>query len=368
VRVSRVEPVARNDLEQWPGPRLRSAYAELGKRLNVAEIAHVQHENAYFVDFRRRLQVFEDLARQVEVPLVLTLHEVPERPVGRSRDLGPLPALLRDVRNRLVYRGLLEYINAGMADAADLVLVHTRAARDLLANRGVDAARIHVLAHPVPDAVPDTGEDLRERLGLRDKVVLLTFGQLNERKGHVRVVEALAALPPRYVYLVAGDVDAEPSRAHRQRLEERARALGVSDRLIFWGPIAEANVPALMRSCDLYVAPATWMTASGSLMQAIAYERPALAADLPAVREMNADVACVSTFETSPPGGLARRISELCEDERARRLLAEGCRVYRERHSQAAYVKSLLELYRGLVKGDASARRAAPRQSGSRAS
>ena len=97
--------------------------------------------------------------------------------------------------------------------------------------------------------------DLLARHGLHGKTVIMTFGRMapGERyKGFDEVIDSLPALichRPDLVYLAAGDGPDRP------RLQAKAQALGVADRVVFPGRIAEADKADYYRLADAYVMP-----------------------------------------------------------------------------------------------------------------
>lgn len=97
--------------------------------------------------------------------------------------------------------------------------------------------------------------DLLDRYGLNGKLVLMTCGRLSSReqyKGLDEVLEVLGdltAIVPNLVYLVVGEGDDRP------RLEEKARTLGLDDRVVFAGFVAEAEKVDHFRLADAYVMP-----------------------------------------------------------------------------------------------------------------
>jgi asparagine synthase (glutamine-hydrolysing) len=97
--------------------------------------------------------------------------------------------------------------------------------------------------------------DLAAQLGLSDRRIVMTLGRLasEERyKGFDQVLEALPELAkrvPEISYLICGD---GPDRA---RLEQKARDLGVRDRVVFAGFVDEAKKVAYYRLADAYVMP-----------------------------------------------------------------------------------------------------------------
>jgi glycosyltransferase involved in cell wall biosynthesis len=94
-----------------------------------------------------------------------------------------------------------------------------------------------------------------ERYGLAGKRVLLTLGRIvsKERgKGFDEVLELLPRLlsrVPEIIYVIAGDGDYRPA------LEQKARDLGLAERVVFTGKITEQEKPSLFRCADVYVMP-----------------------------------------------------------------------------------------------------------------
>ncbi len=133
-----------------------------------------------------------------------------------------------------------------------------------------------------------TGErrrDLAERYGIIGKTVILTLGRMNsaERyKGFDEVLELLPALAgdiPDIVYLVVGDGD------DRQRLSEKARSLGVADRLVMTGYVDEQEKADHYRLADAYVMPSYGEGFGFVVLEALACGIPVVASTLDGTRE-----------------------------------------------------------------------------------
>jgi len=97
--------------------------------------------------------------------------------------------------------------------------------------------------------------DLRKRLGLEGKKVVYTLARLDPGERYKGIDEVIAVLPdvvkevPELAYVIGG------KGADRSRLEEKARALDVSDRVIFAGFVPEAEKADYYRLADLFVMP-----------------------------------------------------------------------------------------------------------------
>lgn len=126
---------------------------------------------------------------------------------------------------------------------------------------------------------------LLNRYGLADKTVLMTLGRLasSERyKGFDEVLESLPALIkkiPNVAYLIAGDGQ------DRQRLEEKAKSLGLDERVVFAGFVLEAEKADHYRLADAYVMPSRGEGFGIVFLEAMACGVPVVASKVDGSRE-----------------------------------------------------------------------------------
>ncbi len=128
-------------------------------------------------------------------------------------------------------------------------------------------------------------EALAARYGIEGRRVLFTFGRLvseQRAKGMDGVMQALPRLAAEYpdlVYLIGGDGPDRP------RLAARAKALGVADRVVFAGRIAEEEKVAHYRLADAYVMPSRGEGMGIVILEALAAGVPAMASAKDGSRE-----------------------------------------------------------------------------------
>lgn len=153
---------------------------------------------------------------------------------------------------------------------------------------GVPAERCFVLPNCVDLSkfVPGPkNPGLVERYGLHGKTVIMTLGRLVEQGRYKGFDEVLEVLPdllkerPDLVYLIAGDGPG------RQRLEEKARELGVANHVIFTGLIPEEEKADHYRLADAYVMPSRGEGFGIVLLEAMACGVPVVASKSDASRE-----------------------------------------------------------------------------------
>lgn len=135
------------------------------------------------------------------------------------------------------------------------VLAVSRFTQDALVEWGVPAAKISVCSFGIDlerFARTCDVEIFRRQQDLAERLILLSVGRLVERKGHDRVLEAVACLRSRFpalVYVVVGD------GPYRPVLEARAQRLGLERQVRFVGHRPDAELPLWYSSSDLVVQP-----------------------------------------------------------------------------------------------------------------
>jgi phosphatidylinositol alpha-1,6-mannosyltransferase len=117
------------------------------------------------------------------------------------------------------------------------------AARIALLSPGVD------VGHFTP-AAPDAGA--RAALGWGDRLVVLTVARLQRRKGHDRMIDAVARLRtqfPELLYAIVGDGE------ERAGLEMRVQRAGLTPHVRFHGEVDDAQLLHVYQQCDLFALP-----------------------------------------------------------------------------------------------------------------
>jgi len=191
------------------------------------------------------------LARRFDLPLVLT---------ARGSDLNQI------AREPVPRR----WIRWAIGRAQGLVAVCSALAR-VFEELGADPGRVRVLRNGVDLELFRPLDQTRLRAALRlAGPVLLTVGQLVERKGVHLVIDALARLPG-HTLLVAGD---GPERA---ALAERARRLRLEARVRFLGEIPHERLADLYNAADCLVLASSREGWANVLLEAMACGTPVVA-------------------------------------------------------------------------------------------
>ncbi|HEX7190204.1 MAG TPA: glycosyltransferase family 4 protein [Thermoanaerobaculia bacterium] len=152
--------------------------------------------------------------------------------------------------------------------------------------------------------------DLVERYRLSGKRVVLTVGRIDwsERyKGFDEIIEILSALPNDVVYLIAG------GGSDMQRLQRKALALGVGDRVRFTGIFAEEEKPDLFTLADVYAMPSRGEGFGYVILEAIASGVPVIASKHDGGREAVLDGKLGTLVDPSNPAEIRTAITDALE-------------------------------------------------------
>lgn len=182
-----------------------------------------------------------DLLGRLTVPVVTTLHTVLAEP---------------DEAQRRVLKAIV--------GASVKVVVMAEKGRELLEQVfGVAPDKIEVIPHGIPDFAFVDPAVAKARLGLSADPLILTFGLLAPNKGIETMIDAMPTIlraSPDARYLVLGATHPNLVRlegeAYRERLAQRARDLGIADRVeLREGFVDQDTLLDYIASCDVYVTP-----------------------------------------------------------------------------------------------------------------
>ncbi len=183
----------------------------------------------------------------------------------------------------------------------------------------------------------------RRRLGVAaGRKLLVTVGNVERRKGIADIVEALPQVLSAGIdagVVVAGWFH---SIGYRAEVEERARALGVEDRVIWLEGTSDRDIGHLLRAADLYVQASLVETGPLVVLEAMALGLPVVGTICGSMPDF---ILPGVTGELAPPGE-PRALGEalvrvLADPERARAMGREGRRRFAAQFSAEVNIPKL---------------------------
>jgi glycosyltransferase involved in cell wall biosynthesis len=281
------------------------AYLQAADSINLsnADVVSVQHEYGIFGGEEGADLLA--LLRGLQAPIVTTLHTILREPTPQQRSV------------------LVEL--AGLSDR--LVVMSERGATFLREIYGVDAAKIDVIPHGIPDLPFIDSSFHKDQFNAEGKQVLLTFGLLSRNKGIEHVIAAMPdilAHHPNVIYLVLGTthphVRKHEGEAYRESLQQLARELGVEQQVIFYDQfVALEELVQFIGAADIYITP--YLNAaqivSGTLAYTVGAGKAVVSTPYWYAQELLADGRGM-LVPFADPAAIAERVRELLDNEAAR--------------------------------------------------
>src|SRR4051812_20883083 len=226
------------------------------------------------------------------------------------------------------------------ARRADRVITISEAAREDIAQtlgigRGkIDVTHLGVDAGGRPALPPG---DVRERLRIPPGPIVLSVGAKRPHKNLMRLIRGGrggSANPPP-VFVLAG-----LSTPHEAELRERARQLGVSERVCFLDHVDEADLEALFAAASCFVLPSLQEGFGLPVLEAMSRGVPVASSNSSSLPEVAGDAALM--FEPTDVSAIARAVERLLNDRELARRLIDAGRVQAERFTWRATAEATL--------------------------
>jgi len=292
LKIGRFPLVVRNDLDLRAVPSIRRRIAE-GKY----DIVHLHTKRAH------ALSLWLSRGKPLPKYVVTRRMDYPERKNWYTRCLynrrvDGVVAISQNILDSLVHAGV---------ERSKIRLIHS----------GIDPSRF--LA---PGSVDGT---------LQDGATVGCLAVLEERKGIEFLLDAAGQLHSQGAplkWLVGGD------GTLREKLEQKARALGLGDSLSFLGFVAEPE--EFLRRIDIFVMPSLFEGLGVAALEAMAAGKPVVATRVGGLAESMLDGQTGFLVAPRDGGAIADAVAKLVSDPyRARRMGMQGRQRVLERFSLA---------------------------------
>lgn len=232
-----------------------SSYADVAALINAspAHVLMVQHEYGLFGG--QDGDMFLDLLKQVRQPVVITLHTVLSQPSSHHRE-----------------------VTIRICNRAEAIVVLSRTGKGILTRvYGIDAARVHVIPHGVPDVPRVATRPAKSRLHIADRLVISTLGLLSSGKGiefAIKAMPSVVASHPEALYLILGQthpaVREHEGESYRTSLQALVATLGLQRNIAFVDRyLGLSDLLEYLAATDVYLTP--YLNASQIVSGTLAY-------------------------------------------------------------------------------------------------
>lgn len=314
-------------------------------RVNAADVVHIQYEPSLFRVGRR--DSYTRICRHVVRPLMVTLHEVyayhPDA-YPRAYITGLFPVrmvklLIYDMTHPLIR---MERAHRKKQFYAHRLLVHAGYHTRILASQGIDAERVRVEPHPVPEHI---SVRKKRHFTTHTPVTLGTVGFINPHYDYELLFGALSRLriPWRFVW-IGGLRRAQQDRSLYRWLHARIARLRVAHKFTITGWVDTRTRNELLGTLDIALMLFRVRSSSGSLATAIGARKYIVTTRLPLVWDitMRHPLAVVSA---AAPEAVAESITAIVRDAGLRRQLRNALDAYNSAYSYPQCAARLMDHY-----------------------
>ena len=219
----------------------RESYRHVAAFVNAhpCDALNIQHEYGLFGGAEGEWII--DLIALVSKPTIVSLHTILPEPSSEH---------LRVART--------------ICATASAIVVLSRTGKDILIERyGVDAEKINVVPHGVPDVAFCDTTFPKATMGLSGRMTISTFGLINRGKGLEYAIEAMRDIVVRHpeaLYLILGEthpvVRRQEGEAYRESLEKLVADYHLEDNVKLVGRYLDFDeLVSYLQATDVYLTP-----------------------------------------------------------------------------------------------------------------
>ncbi|MGD6852974.1 MAG: glycosyltransferase family 4 protein [Candidatus Bathyarchaeia archaeon] len=296
---------------------------------STVNVVNIQHEFGIFGgESGEYICSFLD---KLKIPVATTLHTVLPNFEGKQKE----------VFGRII-------------DKSAAVVVLNRITQSLVEHYGVPTQKVRLIPHGCPDLPLLPTSKVKPSLGLKDRVVLSTFGLLSRGKGIEHVIEALPEIvkhDPRVVYYVLGvthpEVKKVEGESYRNTLHRMTKNLGLRGHVRFLNRfLSKPELYRYLLATDVYITPyhSPNQVSSGTLSYALAAGKAVVSTPyLHAQEALGEGRGVFCEFHDSK--SIAQRVTEIIENPTLRASLGEKAYRYSRQFTWSSVAKKYLNLF-----------------------
>jgi glycosyltransferase involved in cell wall biosynthesis len=297
-------------------------------------VVNIQHEFGIFGgESGEHICAFMD---KLERPIATTLHTV----------LPNFESKTKEVFNKII-------------DRSTAIVVLNETTRQLVKQYGIPSKKIKLIPHGCPDLKMVPSDKIKPDLGLKNRVVLSTFGLLSKGKGIEHVIQALPEIikkESRIIYNIIGvthpQVKKTEGENYRKTLLKMAKNLGVIEHIKFHNRfLSKPELYNYLQATDIYITPypSPNQVSSGTLSYALAAGKAVVSTPyLHAKEALDEGRGLLCNFNDS--SSIAEKVTEIIENKSLRRSLEQNAYNYSRKFIWPLVAKKYIALFNELTK------------------
>lgn len=245
-----------------------------------------------------------DLWEQVYLPLVLRRHKIdvyhgPNHILPCISNTGMVLTIHDMIAFSKWYKPISRFrvqrlLKTSAKRAHKIITVSENSKRDIIKILGVPEEKVKVIYNGIDDVYEPIDDKrgldfVKTRYGITSRFIL-HVGSLNPRKNIPRLIDAYNMLPAEilkeYELVIVGKKSWKADK-----IFAKTKKLGLEDRVIFTGFVADSDLPLLMNAADLLAFPSLYEGFGIPPLEAMACGTPVVASNTSSIPEVVGDAA-----------------------------------------------------------------------------
>jgi len=200
-----------------------------------------------------------------------------------------------------------------MLDSADKIIAQVELEKKWLAGKfNIPEGKIDVIPPGIPESylAQRNKNNFRKKFKIKERNIVLCVGRMHKSKGFDKIIKICKD------FVNTKFVFAGPDGGFRNELENLAKNLGVSDKVLFAGEISEEEKLEAYSGCDVFILPSDYEAFGLVLLEAMAQNAPVIAANAGGMPDVVGN--CGFVFEKDNLADLKEKLQRLLSDKKLR--------------------------------------------------
>jgi glycosyltransferase involved in cell wall biosynthesis len=218
------------------------------------------------------------------------------------------------------------------------ILAPSRWVKDSYVSQGYDADKIFVL----PYAGNNSNFPLKTKYEVNSRLRLIVVAGVTPRKGHHKLLEAIALTGLSITVIFAGSIDTEFAKILKKRWPKLL--------IEFLGKVSHLELGNLLTSCDIFCLPSLEEGLAVSICEAMAVGLPVIASDQSGAGELIENGKNGFLYDCHAICSLCKIILDLSNNEGLRRSIGQNAQLHMQlKNNWGLYAEKLAEIYQEIA-------------------
>lgn len=320
------------------------------KNTNEKDIIHIQFQLTIFGKLFGILPGFYIipflmyLKSHTKAKIVMALHDSPSKDYSMK---GSKKEKLLFYYFKFIYFFLKLYVDKFIAHSKNGERINIKEWK-------VKREKIVTLPLGLPTNIVNLNQNkCKEKLGYKDKKILLILGYIRGSKNYDVVLDALAKLDKNFILLIAGEVQLEKDQVVYDNIVKKRDKLGLKDRVKLLGFVSDEKLTLLLNAADVGIdlrSQGGGDFLSSTMAMEIAHNIPILGSGIPSFEKLKEEEKCIETFNENDVGDITKKINVLLKDKTKIAYLKKQTKEYWKKNNWNEIGKNTKRLYLSLIK------------------